>query len=172
MASCYIVAVLKAPLQPVLVPAAPSAFLQPVCSRSRNLQLLENYYKAYADETSPCSGALYLAEGGHEEDALYRCVRTLFTNSPCIFKSCGLKTCCARLSEHYTRNMAPLLLGRRWATSNSIETLLQPATFDGGVRGLAATTDLPAGSESIRGPQAVLISHETAKGSDLVRSCP
>lgn len=88
MASCYIVAVLKAPLQLVLVPEAPSAFLQPVCSQSRNLQLLENYYKAYADETSRCSGALSLAEGGHEEDALYRCVRTLFTNFPCILKSC------------------------------------------------------------------------------------
>lgn len=44
--------------------------------------------------------------------------------------------------------------------------------FDGGIRGLAAPTDLPAGSETIRVPQAVLISHETAKSSDLVRSLP
>lgn len=65
-----------------------------------------------------------------------------------------------------------LLLGCRWAASNGIKTLLQPALFDGGVRGLAATTDLPAGSKAVIVPQAALISHETAKNSNLVHSSP
>lgn len=67
-------------------------------------------------------------------------------------------------------NLLLLLLGCRWAVSNGVTTLLQPALFDGGVRGLAATTDLPAGSEAVVVPQAALISHETAKSSDLVHS--
>ena len=44
--------------------------------------------------------------------------------------------------------------------------------FAGGIRGLAATTDLPAGSDTITVPEAVLINHATAKSSDLVRSSP
>ena len=50
--------------------------------------------------------------------------------------------------------------------------MLQPALFCGGIRGLAATKHLPAGSEVVRVPQAALISHETAKSSELVRSSP
>lgn len=50
--------------------------------------------------------------------------------------------------------------------------MLQSALFEGGIRGLAATTDLPAGSDAVRVPQAALISHETAKQSDLVGSLP
>ena len=62
------------------------------------------------------------------------------------------------------------LLGCRWAVFGDIKTLLQPALFEGGIRGLAATTDLPAGSEAVRVPQAALISHDTARQSDLVGS--
>lgn len=67
-------------------------------------------------------------------------------------------------------NMQLLPSDCRWAASNGIKTLLQPALFDGGIRGLAATTDLPAGAQTVRVPQAALISHETAKNSDLVGS--
>ena len=55
----------------------------------------------------------------------------------------------------------------RWAASKGIQTELQTALFDDNVRGLAAACDLPAGAVAVRVPENLLISHDTAKKSDL-----
>lgn len=56
----------------------------------------------------------------------------------------------------------------RWAQDNGVQTVLQPAVFSGNIRGLSAAGDLEAGTEGIRVPQALLISEEAARQSDLV----
>lgn len=84
MSSFYTVAVLEVPLQLFPVLAAPPACLRPVCSQSRDLQLLDKFYQAYADQASPFSGVQYLTEGGHKEDALYRYGPTLALSKTCL----------------------------------------------------------------------------------------
>ena len=54
-----------------------------------------------------------------------------------------------------------------WARARGLETSLRPATFEGGLRGLAAAEALPAGAVALSLPADLLITYETARRSDF-----
>ena len=56
----------------------------------------------------------------------------------------------------------------RWSTENGVQSNTQPAVFQGGMRGLAASSSLPIGETVVSVPEALLISQTTAQESDLV----
>lgn len=59
-----------------------------------------------------------------------------------------------------------------WAVRNNVEAAVQPATFGKGIRGLAASIDLLGGSTAASVPASLLITHDTARDSDLVTCLP
>jgi hypothetical protein len=56
----------------------------------------------------------------------------------------------------------------RWCQDKGVHTLLSPAHFEGGLRGMAAQSDLEAGSVVMSIPCGLLITATTAAESDLV----